>query len=210
MLFVVVVVWSLSVFCSAAELSIITKSDDGSVYKNEYFGMSVKKPGGWYYQPAELTKKMSEAGGRMLSGDDKNMQALFKESLNTTVALFTFFEHAPGTPVATNSSIVAVAENVKLFPGVKNGCDYLFHVRNILSHSAMDVDIEDGCASRKIDESIFGVLTVHSVINGISVNQKYYSCVQNEHAISIIQTYFGEDSKSKVDRALESVKLRCQ
>ena len=74
----------------------------------------------------------------------------------------------------------------------------------------MDVDIEDGCASRKIDESTFGVLTVHSVINGISVNQKYYSCVQNEHAISIIQTYFGDDSKSKVDRALESVKLRCQ
>ena len=49
-----------------------------SVYQNEYFGLSVPLPPEWIAQDQEARRKLQESGGKMLAGDDKNLQAAVK------------------------------------------------------------------------------------------------------------------------------------
>ena len=44
-----------------------------SVYRNEYFGLTVIMPADWSLQDQETLKALSEVGGRIMSGDEKNL-----------------------------------------------------------------------------------------------------------------------------------------
>ena len=191
------------------ERSVITKSDDGVTYTNEYFGLTVTKPSGWYSQSPEATMKLNKAGASMMAGDNQNMKAVFEQSLKSTVPVFAFFQSEPGAPVRTNPNVISVAENISVMPGIKTGCDYLYHARNALSHAAIKMEISPGCNTVKHGKANLGYFDLTTHLNGLDVSQRYYACVQGSHAISIIQTYFDEASKKMVDGVLDSVKVEC-
>lgn len=191
------------------EPSAITKTQDDIVYHNEYLDVSVTKPQDWYSQSPEDTMKMSQQGSEVLSGDDQNMKAMVDASLKSSLPVFAFFEFEPGTPGKLNPNILSMAENIELAPGVKTGCDYLAHTRTLLENSAIQVSFEDGCTQTMVGGASMGTLNVQMNMNNILINQTYYACIKGDHAITVIKTYFDEQSKQKVDGVQSSLKLSC-
>ena len=189
---------------------VITRTKDNVSYVNAYFELTVEKPIEWYSQDPESTMKMSKVGSTVMAGDNQNMKALIDASLKSSVPLFAFFEKMPGTPVKTNPNIVSVAENISIMPGVKSGCDYLFHARQLIENSALKLNLTEGCSTVEINESKLGFFDAHVTLNGVEIYQRYHACIKGEHAISIIQTYFDDSSKEKVDSILKSIHLKCE
>ena len=195
--------------CSDGDKAIMTYTKDEISYVNEYFDLNIVKPNGWYSQSAEDTIKQSQVGTSIISGDDESLKAVLEESLKTSIPLFAFYEYMPGTPGKTNANIIAIAENISLLPGIKSGCDYLYHARNLLVKSAYKPEVTETCKTISLNQSKLGYLDVTMKISGIKIKQKYYACVQGEHVISTIQTYFDEASKAKVDDVMKTLELSC-
>ena len=169
-------VLALSLFaCSDKEpvTSVITKSTDGKRYTNAYFDIQVDKPEGWFAQDPEQTIKQSSQGARVVAGDDKNMKAILAESIKTTVPIFAFFKHEPGTPVKFNPSVIGVAENIEVMPGIKTGCDYLFHARSLLKNAAIELEVTDDCHTESINNAPLGYFDARISVNGADIYQKY-------------------------------------
>lgn len=194
---------------AAKEKSALTRSADQVKYVNEFFGVEVKKPEGWFAQDPETTMKMNAQASGMMAGDNKQMKAIIDQSLKSTTPIFAFFESEPGAPVRTNPSVISVAENVSVMPGVKSGCDYLFHAQKLIEASPMNLKFAGGCQTTQVGAAKLGYLDASTNINGIQVKQRYYACVKGEHALSFIQTYFDEPSKAKVDGVVNSLVAQC-
>jgi hypothetical protein len=193
----------------ADDHSVITQSTDGETYYNEYFDLNIKKPTDWYYQPPEDTLKMSKMGGQTLAGDDENAQHIMKQALDSSLPLFSFFQYPPGTPGKLNANIVGIAENIALFPGVKNGCDYLANAREILMNSSMEIEAPNRCTTKTIGHTQLSQMDIRMKINKVTVKQVYSACLKDDHAISIIETFFDESGKKAVDDVLSTLSLEC-
>lgn len=197
--------------CSSGEteLSPVTTTADGSKYVNEFFHLEVTKPEGWFAQDADLTLKMSQRGADLVAGDDDNMKAIVAQSLKTSFPVFGFFQHPPGAAVEVNPSIISMAENVSVLPGIKTGCDYLFHARKLFERSALKVSVKEGCQTTQINGTSFGYIDTTLIAGSREISQRYYACVQGEHALSIIQTYVDDETKRLVDDPLQTLSVAC-
>ena len=202
---------AVCIACSSGEpeRSPVTTTADGSRYVNEFFRLEVTKPEGWFAQDAELTLKMNQQGAELVAGDDKNTKTIIAQSLKSSIPVFGFFQHPPGAAVEVNPSILSLAENVSVLPGIKTGCDYLFHARKLLERSAMKVSVKDGCQTTQINGASLGYIDTTMNVGSREIRQRYYACVQGEHALSIIQTYVDDETKQLVDDPLKSLSVAC-
>jgi hypothetical protein len=96
------------------------------VYSNDYLGFNISLPSDWNIQNSEQRTELIKKGAEVVADDDSNLKRIVKTSELQTVNLFSVFKFLQGAPVNFNPSIIAVAENVKAFPGIKRGSDYLF------------------------------------------------------------------------------------
>jgi len=202
------------VACSKKEdtPSVETPSAPGGgsgMIENKLFEFSVSKPAGWHVQSTEEMIKLSQKGSSLMAGNDQNMKVLLEESLKTTLPLFGFFQHPPGTPVPTNASLMGVAENVSQAPGIKKGCDYIFHARKLIEGAALKYTVSPGCQTLTQNGITFGYMDASVTANGVDVKQRYLACVSGNHVLSFVQTYFDEKSKQEVEAAFATVKAKC-
>jgi hypothetical protein len=80
---------------------------NNSVYNNNYFGMTVAIPSDWSIQDQDAQRRLMKLGGKLVSGDDKNLQAVMKASELQVVNLFAAFKYLQGSPVTFNPSILS-------------------------------------------------------------------------------------------------------
>ena len=114
--------------CSEAEVApakpspeqILTRRD-GSVLSNDYFGLTITIPPGWYSQNAEESMALQRMASPMLAGSDRSRQALIESAMASTVPVFGLFELPPGTPGKLNPNLIANAENLQALPGLASG-----------------------------------------------------------------------------------------
>lgn len=209
-------VWMfLAVFLTACsdsgkEKSVITTSADGVTFGNEYFGLAVTKPDGWYSQAPEDTMKLNSKGASLMAGDNQNMKAIIDDALKSSLPLFAFFQFEPGTPGKLNANIISVAENIEVLPGIKSGCDYLSHARTLLENAAMKVNVAEGCKTRTVNNAKLGYLDISMNLQGITVLQRLYSCVNKQHALSFTQTYFDDAGRAAVEEIVDSIHVDCE
>jgi len=208
---VAMVVVGSMVACSpkAKEKSLITTSADQKTYVNEYFGLQVSKPDGWFAQDIEAMMKMSSEGAGLLAGDDKERRAAYDRTLKKTVQLFSFFEKEPGAVATTNANLMGVAENIEVLTGIKKGCDYLGHARLLLEKGSVPLKVADGCKELQVGAAKLGFIDVTMQMGAATVQQRYYACVKGGHAIGVVQTWMDDAGHKKVDEALQSIKLDC-
>ena len=196
---------------SAQESSISgeTTSLDGTLYTNELFDLSISKPEGWYAQSTQELLQMQQLGASLISGDNQNLQATLKESLKTSLPLFSFYQYPLGSPTPSNANIAGVAENISLYPGIKQGCDYLYHAKQIIAQSQFRIEFADECLTKNVNNSEFGYFNASINLGQVEIKQRYYACVKDTHAISIVQTYTTPEESQKVDRVLDTLSLKC-
>lgn len=200
-------VLSLLLFaCSSQEPpSPITVNTEGNHYHNAFFGVSVDKPEGWYAQSPEELIELQQRGAAVLADKDDSRRAMIEASLEQSTPVFAFFEVAPGTPGKLNPNVTSAAENIKAFPGIKTGCDYLEHVKALLAQGRIPYQFEGDCAENKLGGKPVGVMDTKVEAGNVIIHQRYYALIKDRHAVGVVQTYFDDESRAKTQRVIDSM-----
>lgn len=177
------------------------------VYQNEFFGFSVTLPPEWSVQDDAATQEIKELGEEMLVGDDKKMQAATKAAALNTVYLLTAFEHPLGSPVEFNPSFMSIAERVRNVPGIKEGKDYLFHVKKFLEASQMEIAFPKEIYTEEIDGVSFDVMELEMAMMGSVVTQRYYATIKKEYALSFVLSFASDENEENAKNILQTVRF---
>lgn len=183
-------------------------SIQNSVYRNNYFGLTLAVPPEWSVQDQSALKRLSEAGAGMVAGGDKNMKAVLKASELRTVNLVGIFRHPIGTPVPYNPSIACVAERVGDMPGIKFGKDYHFHAKQLMQSSQTKFDFPKEITTEKLGGIDFDVMHVTITVGAITIRQKYYASIMKGYALNIIASFTTAEEEAALQKILESVSFQ--
>ena len=179
-----------------------------SVYRNEYFGLTVTLPSEWSVQDNEARQQMMQTGREVIAGDDRNLKAAVKASEMKTVNLFAAFKHPVGTPVPYNPAIACVAERVRQMPGIKRGKDYLFHARKLLEAGQLSVSFPSEISAESVGGRDFDVMPVDMSMAGMTIRQKYYPTILKGYALSFVLCFTTDEDESALQDILKTVSIR--
>jgi len=179
-----------------------------SVYQNEYFGLSVPLPPEWIAQDQEARRKLQESGGKIVAGDDKNLQAAVKASEMTTVNLLAVLKHPMDTPVPFNPNLICVAERVDHIPEIKKGTDYLFQSKRLLETGQLKVSFPGEIYTESIDGREFGVMHVEIAMPGRTVSQKYLATIMKGYALTFIISFSTNEEETALHNILKTMTFK--
>ena len=162
---------------------------ESGVYTNDYFNMSIKVPDNWIIQSQAAQKELMETGSNLISGEDKNLKAILKESEKKTVNMFSFFKFELGTPVPFNPSIISVAERISHMPGVKRGSDYHFFGKKTLESSQMNYQFPNEIYTKVISGVPFDVMPAQITVNSLTIYQEIYAAKINDYILIFTLSY---------------------
>lgn len=179
-----------------------------SVYHNVYFGMGVAIPADWSVQDQTAQRELEATGSKMLYGNDQNKQAALKASELRVVNMFAVFKYPVGSPVPFNPSIIAMAEDVRPYPGTKTGEDYLYHVKTQLTSGQMHVEFPKPDYHAQLGGMDFDVMPSELIIGKTTVKQKYYVTIMKGYALSLIASYTTDAEDASLQKILDSVTFK--
>ncbi len=181
-------------------------SMNGSVYSNEYFGLTIEFPEDWAVAEKETLKQVTDMGTDFLAGDDKNLKAIVKASELQTVNLFMVSQHPLGSPVPFNPNVTAVAERIRHMPGIKSGKDYLYHARKLMESSALDASFTEEVRNEQIGGYSFDIMTAEMNMSGASIKQQYYATVLKGYVLGVIISYSNDQDQAALKEILATIK----
>lgn len=180
-----------------------------NIYMNKYFGIEMSLPQDWIVQSREQIDNIMKTGKNLAAGDDAKMKAIFKASEVNSANLLAVYKYEIGSAVDYNPNMAMIAENIKNFPGIKSGKDYLFHARKFMEQSQFKYDSLD---SEFTKENINGIefYKMNAEINymKIKIKQVYYSTVAQQFCLSFIISYISDEQKPELINSLNTLKIR--
>lgn len=175
-------------------------------YVNTYFGFEIDVPENWAVQDQEQVDALNDMGSELVAGDDEGMKAVLEASKVNVANLLVAYEHELGAMVDFNPSIIIVAENIKNYPGIKTGKEYLFNAKKLLLQSQLQYDyIDDDFKKETIDGVDFYIMNSEANYAGLSINQTYYSTVMNGFSLSFIYTFNNDEQEKQLSETLHSL-----
>lgn len=180
---------------------------EGNTYKNDFFDVTITFDSTWVIQNKSLMKQLSKVGREQIAGNDQRLKRMLKAAEVNTANLFSIFKHEVGAPVKFNSSFMVMAENIKNFPGIKSGEDYLFHVKNLLKRSQLKYTFDKEVHLRKIDSKDFWVLEASAQYLGMTITQEYLTSLYKGFTFSIIISYVSQEDKLTLHEMLDEIKI---
>ena len=180
--------------------------EDG-IYSNKYFDFSLDLSDGWQVQENQTMKLAQSMGKKIISGDDKNLEAALDLSTLTTVNLLLATKHPFGTQVAFNPNIAAVAEKIDPLSGQLSGREYLTGARKIMEMSKIETAFDDEISSVNLGGVDFDVMTVEMNYQNRSLTQKYYAAIMREYALAFIISYTTDEELRSLEELLGTMKF---
>lgn len=181
---------------------------EGSVYHNDYLGLTVTLPANWSVQDPELNKETARTGGQMVAGNSESLQAVVKEGEQGTVQLFNVCKFLPGSPVADNPYIYAYATDVSRSPGVQSGGDYLFHARRVLEAGQLKFTFPRDVYTEKLGGQDFQVMTTELIIPPAGkMMQEHFATVRKGYAVVFQLSFWTEEERTELRNALNTITL---
>jgi hypothetical protein len=178
---------------------------DNSVYHNNYFELNVPLPKDWSVQDQSEQRRMMKAGAKLVTGDDKNMQAMVKANELQSVNLFAIFEHPVGSPVPYNPSIISIAENVRSAPGIERGRDYHYQAKKVLQSGQLEVTFPKDIYTQQVGGVDFDVMETQITARGTVIKQKYYATIIKGYALCFVASFATEDEDTALQKILAGV-----
>ncbi|MFK7798190.1 MAG: hypothetical protein AB8E82_12105 [Aureispira sp.] len=180
----------------AFELGVTT---DGH-YHNAYFDLEIYFDPTWNIQKqAEL---MKEVGAPILVGDNKELNV---DHVNTTY-LLTVLKHPTEAQVLYNPKFTTLVENVRSFPDIETGADYLSQTQKSLGQTAMTYDFEE-VYEKRIGTKMFHVLKTQVTYMGMEVHQDYYSTIDRGFCLSFILGYHTPKEQEELLQIINKVRI---
>jgi hypothetical protein len=177
----------------------------GSLYRNNYFGMTITIPSDWSIQDSKSMKTLKDRGKKALGEDDRHLKAVMDATEHQTVNLFSVFQHPIGSPVPFNSNLICMAERVRHMPGIKRGKDYHYHTRKLLESSQMKVKFPEEIYTETLGSVEFDVLYSETSFGNILVKQKQYGAIMKGYVLLIVSTFANDDQETTLNEILETL-----
>ncbi|MEM6805691.1 MAG: hypothetical protein AAF696_30110 [Bacteroidota bacterium] len=182
------------------------KTDKG-VYTNTFFGMKLSFNPEWFVSSQDQLKQIEEVGTEMAAGEDESLSAVIKASQVNTAQLLGISKYEWGAAVEFNPSLMLVAENTKLSPGIKTGKDYLFHAKRLLKVSQIEYYFEKEVYEKQIGNSLFYVLEAKFDYLGMTIIQEYISTVSKGFSLSFIVSYVSEKDRKELEKFIDNIEI---
>lgn len=196
-------------FCQ--EKSEIQNFDFGTakagLYENDFFKLKISFNPEWSVQSQEQIDKLTEIGEDIIYGEDKQMKRIINSSKVNISTLLTIYQYELGSAVDYNPSFMVIAENTKLYTGVKTGKDYLFHAKNMLIQTAVGYSFKKDVYERKIGNVQFHVLEGKVEMLGKKISQDYMATVKNGFSLLFITTYTNKEEKEELYKIIEKITM---
>lgn len=175
-------------------------------YTNKFFNIEMNIPAGWDVQDLKEREAIMKEGQEIAAGDNASMKAAIKASEVNSANLLTVYRHKMGAAVEYNPSFMLVAENLKNFPAIKNGAQYLDNAKKLLTTSAMKIThIDDKYAKRTSNGIEFYVMNVTMDVQTIPVHQLYMVTIKDGFAVGFIYSYMTEEQKTSLEKVANSI-----
>jgi hypothetical protein len=181
---------------------------EGSVYHNDYLGLTIALPANWSIQDSQLNKETARTGGQMLAGSSENLQAALKEGEQRTVQLFNVFKYLPGSPVPDNPYVYAYAQDVSHSPGIKIGGDYLFHARRFLEAGQLKFSFPREVYTETLAGVEFQVMSAELIIPPAGkMVQEHFATVRKGQALVFTLSFWTEEERTELRNVLTTMTL---
>ena len=177
----------------------------GSVYRNNYFGMTITIPSDWSIQDSKSMQTLQDLGEKAIDKDDKNLKAVMAASEHQSLRLFAVFQHPLGSPVPFNPNLMSITERVHHLPGIKRGKDYHFHTRKLLESSQMKVTFPKEIYTETLGGVEFDVLYSETSLGTMLVKQKQFGAVMKGYILLIVSTFANDDQETTLDEILKTL-----
>jgi hypothetical protein len=184
---------------------------EGSVYHNDYLGMTITIPSDWTVQDLQTTQKLARAGERMIAGNNERMQVEMEEGQPRTVNLFNVFKHLPGSRVPHNPNLYAVAENIAHVPGIQTGGDYLYHAKQVLQAGQIEFSFPREVYTEMLAGVEFHIMSVELEVPPTGkMMQEYFATVRKDHALMFTLSFWTEEERAELRNILNTMTLAPQ
>lgn len=197
----------LTLFACKTEQRMPENFDYGSiengVYANDYFQMHFPFDDSWDVQSQDEVENIQDLGQDIIT--DENIKRAIKASEINTANLFVAYVYEFGSTMDYNPSLMIVAENIKMFPQVKRGRDYLIEAQKILNGTSLNYSYDMILEPKVINGKSFDVMNATGSYLGNEFKQKYMSTVTDGFCLSIIISYDTDNQRELLEKALEQM-----
>ena len=178
---------------------------ENNVYSNNYFNMQISIPQSWYVMDDEMRIELMKKAVKTVVGDNENLQAVAKASDLKNLSLLLASEKPPGSPVASNPSLLVMAEKIKHLPGIKRGSDYHFATKKIFENSAVKPFYPREIYETSLGTLHFDVMDMTFKMGQTKYFQKQFAAIYKDYALLIALNYRDEAGLKKLEKVLQSV-----
>jgi len=182
---------------------------ENNKYFNSFFDFEITLPTDWIVQTKEQVKNMVKTDNTLVAGDDSNMKAVLKASEINSAYLLSVFQFERGSAVKYNPGLTLIAENVKNFPGIKSGSDYLYQSRKLMEKSQLKYDYIDKEFSKEtINGTDFYKMNAEIKYMGLDIKQIYYSKIIKGFSFNAIISFINDKQKQDLLKSINSMKFK--
>ena len=175
-------------------------------YINDYFGFVTEVPVEWYLKRGN-NDDSTETATEFLGGDDENLKALIKSSIDKTYTVFEASRHPPGTRGKTNPSVVMSAENIGNLQNIKSAKDILFLTEDTLKLTNKKFSFSPGVNKVSLGGVEFWMRNASITIGVTTVHQKYYAMIKGNYCLVIGVTTISEDDENTVSELTRTIRI---
>tara|TARA_B110000003_G_scaffold259182_1_gene278930 strand:+ start:393 stop:1487 length:1095 start_codon:yes stop_codon:yes gene_type:complete len=175
-------------------------------YINDYFGFVTEVPVEWHLKKGtndEFKKTTTE----FLGGDDVNLKALFKSSIEKTYTVFQALRHPPGTPGKTNPSVMMLIENIGHLLGIKSAKDYLLVLEDNLKLTNKKFSFAPEVIKVELGGVEFWMRNLSFTIGVTEVNKKIYARINGNYILAMGVTTISEDDENTVSELTRTIRI---
>ncbi|MBK6275908.1 MAG: hypothetical protein IPF58_15025 [Saprospirales bacterium] len=179
---------------------------EDTIYTNPFFGFKVTVPSTWFVQNKTQIDFAITKGKDIIEFKDEILSKEMEKVDVNSMTLLMVVKYEVGAPVAFNPSLMVMAENVLMLPGVKLGSDYLFHARAALNQSNIKFSCDSTYEKKVISKVDFYKMSCN--INESIVKQEYISSILQRYALTFIITYSTEEERNELMAIINSAQFK--
>ncbi len=174
---------------------------ENSVYRNEFFGMTMTIPKGWSTPDDAGRRKVFDEHVKKTGNEENRIVADNIQTFNMLMA----FKYPKGEPILVNPNIVILAESVLDSPEITRGKDYLLLMKNYLPTDRLPMSISDEITTEAFGGKPFDLLEVKIAGPNLVMKQNFYSTIFKGYALNVTVTYVSEQDEATLNEILQSI-----
>jgi hypothetical protein len=179
----------------------------GDVYHNHFFNFKLTIPVNYIKLDEDQVDRMNLNTVEILEGSDFSIDqvGMGNNQFNTILAVF---KYELGAGVDFNPSFQLITQNVKDFPGIKNGGDYLFHVSKLYDQTFFGLEsIDDRAIKVNINGLEFHNLNATFDFAGQIIYQNSYAVKKGDYIMNGILTFTDDVQKNELEEMVKSIEF---